>query len=481
MAGVDRRTWLSLVADEELDAIHRGALAVLERRGMRVEHAEARRLLAQAGADCDEAAQTVRFPAALVEEAVAKVPRRITYGGRETHRDLEFGAGRTFTRNTGGVDLYLDPHTRERRPLLLGDLHDWMVLVDALPHVDYAAVIHPHDAPLATRELHAAAATLRATTKHIFISGVLPRDIDVLWEISCMVQGGEAEARRRPLFCVMESVQTPLFIKELAADVYLACGRRGIPVELNTMPIIGATAPVTVAGALLLCHAELLGAITLCQTAHPGAPIVCAPRVMCMDMRGGFGGTGTMEGVLAGAAGVRMANRCGGLLTNFYGPVTDAVEADTQSAIERTLMAVMPLLAGVSSLAGAGALEAMSVACPVQLVEDDELFGALGRLMRGIKVDERTLAREVIERIGPQGDYLGDEHTLNNFREELYVPTLFERQMREAWEEEGRPSMTDLARERALKLVAEHEPAPLDPALDRELDRLLAKMDREHQ
>jgi trimethylamine--corrinoid protein Co-methyltransferase len=235
---------------------------------------------------------------------------------------------------------------------------------------------------------------------------------------------------------------------------------------------------MTIAGTLLQANVEMLAGITIAQSAFPGMPLMYAPRNLMLDAWTGLALQGRVETAMVSAAMVQIATELYQMPSNLFGGVADSMIADTQSAVERTIKVLLPALAGANVIAGLGHTEHCYTYDPVLLVLDDDLTGMVRRLLRGIEVTDETLGMDAIMRVGPGGNYLIDDHTLKFFKTEYFTPKATNRWVRNVWKSKGSKDANELARERARKILAEHQVEPLDPKLLAELDRIVAAADQ---
>lgn len=473
------RPTIRLLSQEALLKIHEQSLEVLEKIGSDIDHRQARELLGEAGAKLEKGSKRVRFPKTLVEECLKRVPNHFVHGGRLPEHDLLVEVGGDFhTRPMTGGEGYIDLETREWRKMLTKDLIEWTILADGLQNVDYLASAFPDDMNLATRDVHILRLMLEYSVKHVEMQAYTGKGCEYMVEMIKAVQGSTEEVKKRPLLSVLTSALPPLQYKTYALDVLFAVGPLHIPVEMNNMPIAGATAPVTLAGMLLQANIDLLAGITIAQCAFPGLPMEYAPRPMIMDPWSGLSLISRLEIAMASACQVQIATELYNMPSCLFGPTSDTMIADTGSAVERTLNALLPALSGASLIGGLGALESAYTFDPVLLVLDDDLIGMIRRLLRGVEVTDDTLGMDVIMRVGPGGNYLTDEHTLKYFKTEYFIPKTANRFRRDVWESKGSKDANELAREHARKILAEHRCEPLDPKLLAELDKIAAAADK---
>jgi len=332
MTGSTLKPKLRLLSDEGMSKIHQQSLEVLEKVGMNINHKKSLEVLGEAGALLEKGTTRVRFPKKLVEDCLKLVPDRVVYGARDPEHDLVAEIGGDFhTRPLTGGEGYIDLETREWRKVMTRDLVEWITLADGLENVDYVASIYPDDMNLGTRDVYILRMMLEYSVKHLEVQPYTGAGVRYMVEMIKAVQGGSDEVKKRPLLSVLTSALTPLQFLPYSLDILFAVGPLNIPIELNTMPIAGATAPMSPAGTLLLANAEMLAGIAIAQCAFPGMPLMYAVRNLMLDAWTGLSLQGRVEtSMIAGA----MAQMCAELYkmpSNLFGAVSDAMVTDAQS------------------------------------------------------------------------------------------------------------------------------------------------------
>jgi trimethylamine--corrinoid protein Co-methyltransferase len=476
------KQYLRFLSKEDLKKIHNASLAILEKTGILIDHHEARKMLQEAGARVDHERKIVKFPPQLVEKSIKKAPQRVIYGARDPKKDLVLEPeGDIYSRplldNEGCIDL----DTSKYRKVKMSDVKDWVRLSDALDNISYCAAPYPEvdDVPIATRDIRIMQTMLENTDKHIVLTPYTEKSMRDMIEMGLAVMGSEKELKKRSIFGVAPSAQSPLQYAEYAVDILLLAGKYGIPVELITMPLAGGTAPVTLAGAISVGHAEILAGIVIAEVANPGTPIVYSLKIMILDMSTGVGLAGAVENAIAATAGVQLARQIVGIPTSMSGPATDSLITDGQSILERVTNTLLPALAGANIVSSAGGLEHYYTMDPVQLVIDDEILGMTKRILRGFEINDDMLGLDVVTRVGPGGNFLSDKHTLKYFRGEYYRPHILNRRAREIWQTKGGKDLNENARQRAEIILREHKPAPLDGDTVKELDSIVKKLEKD--
>ncbi len=462
--------WLT---EAEINQIHEASLEILWERGMRITHKGALEMLTGAGAQYNEKTGMVKFPPDLVEKCLATVPEQFTIGSRNGEQDFSLGKNEIpFVRNSSGAEGYLDLKTREYRLGTKKDLIEWTRLVEGLEYVHICGGHYPCDAPMHTRDVLAAKIIFENTAKPLFVN---PYDIETfkaMVDMALVIQGSKEALIKSPLFTILTSATAPANILDYAIDIIHYAGEYGVPVEINSAPLMGGTAPVTVAGVVLQNNLEIMSLAVISQLAHPGAPLMHRGITMYMDMASGAGLIATTECALAQVAASQVVRAKYNYPVVSYGPISDAKQPDSQCQIERTTQTVLAGITGSQLLLAAGFIEALYSIDPVQLIIDNEIIGSLYRILRGVNVDEATLAKEVIKKTLPNGNYLDQQHTFDHFRSEHSVPRCFNRKARPAWESEGSKDMNQLAMERGQTLLKDYSRDPLAEPVLKELDAI---------
>jgi trimethylamine---corrinoid protein Co-methyltransferase len=471
------RPRLAVFEDTELDRIHEASLAILERVGMRVEHPQARAILDGAGARVDAATNIVRFPPYLVEEKLALVPRTLDYHGRSPQFDVRLEPeGQVRSRVAGGAPGYVDLATGIQRTARIADMREFAILGDALADIHVASLLQCEDVPAETAELHAVRALLEHQRRCIATNTVSIPNLRALIEMLVAVCGSrEAVAARPPVHLLLCPVSPLTLLEEVCAQLLVAC-EYGIPTDNPIMPVAGATSPITLAGTIVQANAEFLGTMTLAQSIRPGHPMPYFADPVVSDLRTGAAQFAAPEGGLLVAAVQQLGNRYG------FAPQGIGLDSDgfgyAQTLFEKAQNTLFQVLAGGKLVIGAGNVEGCMSFDPVQLVIDDELMRIAGRWSQGAATDAESLALEVIERVGPGGQFLDDDHTIHHMRSgELLDTALFVRGTRETWLAAGAKDLEARARDRAQSILATHEVEPLPAEVSRELDRILASAD----
>lgn len=471
---------VSLLSADEVRAIHGASLQVLRDVGMVVPHQDVLRRLQEAGAAVDLSTNIARFPEEIVVGAVERAGKQYVLHGREPGKVARFGYGERNLMSTPGQYAWFDYETNERRQPTVADARSAITVGDALPNVTVVgAMAVAGDAPLAIRDVLLTAELVRGTGKPTRCWPVTRKSTDYVLEIYKAVAGGREALRARPMVETFLEPISPLQLPEMGLDVMIPYLEHGQPVSIGPMVMASGTGPATLAGTIAQENAEILGGIAVIQCLAPGAAVMYGGIPHILDPRTSICAFGSPE---QGLMAIAMAQ-----LGQFYGfPVyvnvnlTDAKLPDIQAGIEKMGSFMLGMLAGADQFGHAGIVGTDHGASLEWLVIDNEAMGYARRVARGFAVDEETLALDVISSVGPGGDFLSEDHTVDHFRTELFLPgPRWTRDSFDVWKSGGGTSMVERAHAQVETILATHQVSPLDPALDREIDRIVGAARRE--
>lgn len=476
------RLRVELLSEDEVEQIVDASLRVLERVGVQIDSVPVLGALKAAGVPVDVEAGRVRLPRALVLEALAAMPPSFVLAARDPSCDLPIDGSAGYLSLDGTPAFFLDLDTHERRPPLRADYEQAIVLADAIPEIAYTwPPFAISDVPPPLQPVLQAYLQLAKTTKHAQPNEVItPADARATIEMATILAGSSQELRRRPLISSYQCAISPLSYDGAAIEAAVEFARAGVPAGFVSMAVGTAAAPTTLAGHLVVVHAELLGGIAVLETLVPGAPTFYGPYQAFMDLRSGdmdpaWGG----QDVLFKLGAAQVARRLG-LRMNIMGYGTGAKTADWQAGVQHALSLMGVALAGAGEMiASAGSLHGSRVFSLEQMVLDAELFGMVCTMLQGFTVTDEDLAVDAIEAAGPAGHFLDSPHTLAHMTEQWAGDTTFGREPWDAWVQAGRPEPKDRARERVREILATHEPEPIAEDLDRELQAIVARRERE--
>ncbi len=446
-------------------AVADAAFDVLARSGMSVYSPAAFEAFESAGAEVDAGTRNVRLPRSLIEDAIDSNPSSITLYSRDGEFDCVLEDSKVHY-GTGGTAIYvLDPDSGERRPSTVDDVILNARLIEQLEHVHLFTInvfpneIENTDDIDVNRFFHA----LDNTRKHVMGGIYSEKGCREAIELSQMAAGGADALRDRPIVSFITLIISPFKIDETYGQITCDLARRGLPVVVPTEPICGTTAPMTLAGNLLTHVAETLGGIAMVQCVNKGAPGICGSVGSITNLRTMDHLGGPIERAMINAAVAQMAQHFK-LPLYSTGGTTDSKAVDVQAAIESAMSSLLVAMSGANYIHDIAGLMEMDLTVSYdKLVIDNEILGMCQRVLRGIEVNDQTLATELMIEKGPGEDFLAEEHSIDFMFDEFFVPKLANREKRELMEAEA--SVSD----RAHAFVNQVRQEPIEPCLSDEV------------
>lgn len=457
------------LSDDQLEQIHNASLEILDRTGVCLYEEAALELLKKAGVKVEDG-NRVRIPPGLVEWALSIAPKRIVLCDRNGRRVMPLERNNVFFGPGSDCPNILDHRTGERRRGTLRDIEEGIRLCDALPNIDFLmSICIASDIDQQVADRYQMRAMLMNSTKPIlFVTTEFEGTVDAI-KMAEAVAGGEEELRRNPIGACYINVTSPLRHNAEALQKLLFMAGKGLPTTYTPVVLRGINGPVTPAGALALANAGELAGLVIAQLQREGAPIILSGGTNDMlDMR-------TLGDVYAAPENrvmfVEMAHYYG-LPIFGLGGASDSKLPDEQAAAEAAFSLILETLAGTHLVHDVGYLESGMTNSFEQIVICDELINYVKRFMQGLVVNEETLALDVIDQVGPHGDFLGTEHTARHYKEDWY-PRLLDRNDFDTWKAAGGKTLRERARERVEEILSSHRPEPLPKDVQSKIDAIL--------
>jgi len=462
------RPFLKVLSAEQIEQIHLATLEVLERTGVQLTHPKAREVLHGAGARI--AGDRVRIPAWLVEEAIRRAPKRVILGKRNGERSVYLEGNKYYFGPSLDCLDYLDPLTNERRPFVADDCRITATVADALPNYSWVMTIGmAADTPADIADRVIAKQVFTYTEKPLVFCCKNVQSVADIYEMALLIAGSEERFRQAPTILQYSEPVSPLLHYDPAIDKLIFCAEKGIPQTYYPAPMAGSTAPATFAGVIVQGSAESLSGLVVAQLIAPGAPFVYGAFATLMDMSTTIFSYGAAEMSLMVAGLAQMAQY---YRLPFFGTAgcSDAKFPDAQSAAEAAFSCLSSALSGANLIHDSGWLDHGSLASPAYMTLVNEVLCMVNQYMRGLPVNDETLAVEIVDKVGPGGHYLNEEHTLRHFRD-VWYSRLFDRTMYAQWLERGGKLFDERLRDLTQRAMA-HKPAPLPPEVLKELERM---------
>lgn len=463
---------LEFLTSDQIEAFHQAILQVLWEVGVRVEWQPALEVFASGGCWVDFNHRIVKIPEDILHRALGNAPSTFTLHGLRPERNIPVTLEDVYTVAGSSALNVLDLHGKHR-PATLQDLADFTRLIDALETADIMhAMVVPQEIPQAGFDRILFATILQNTTKHYYSQGQGGQSVRDQVELASLIQGDRQSVRQYPCFSFVACLTSPLVHTPERVDEMMVCAEHGIPLWLEATNMMGATGPITIAGALVEHTANVLASLVLVQLISPGHPCIFGVASGGFNMRSATYVAASPEAVLLHCATAQMAR--------FYhlpfegSSGIDSCLPDAQAGYERTMQAISFSLAGMNFIHLAfGMLDQLLTSSYEEAVIADEIFAAAFQLAHGLVVAPETIALDQIKAAGPGGQFLNQDYTLYHYRQHQWQPRLTARlEWNEFQRQYAGRDMRQRANERASQLLVTHFPNVLDEKLAAELQRL---------
>jgi trimethylamine--corrinoid protein Co-methyltransferase len=465
-----------LVSEAELNKMREATLNILNNIGIATTSDKFRSFLLDNG--CKEKNGRIVFPQPVIDKALKTVPQEWTVTGRGGEHVVEMGKNKANAQVCIGMPSMMDLDTGERRDATLKDLEDFTRLADALDHINVAAPIFPKDVPQESLVTLETATLLRNSTKPFRLCLESHDEWPYVHEVLLAVAGSEKELKEKGLGYYEVSPLSPLDYGKGPAEALMDVVEAGLPLGMDPAPLMGATSPITIAGTVVQHMAELLVGVITSQLMDPGHHVIVSPRSGgLMEMQSGVALWAIPEMGLGGGLNIQLAKSFG--LPAGCGCYTGASKvADAQSGYEHLYNALVPALIGIDVCGSAGSVDNALIGSYEMLVIDDELSSIVQWTIKGLNINDDTIALDVIEKVvNGDGNFLGEKHTRKHMRsgQEIWRPVICQRAPYETWETNGQMRLEEVAKNKAKEILATHQVEPLSKEVDAELNKIIDK------
>jgi len=464
---------LRLFNSSQVDAIHEGVVRLLEEVGMQVKSKQAFEIFEKNGAIVDPTSEIVKIPREMLEKAIKTAPSKIIIHGREEKNDAVLEKNRVHF-GTGGTVMYaLDFETGERRITNTHDVRDFARLVDTLDNISFYVIhTYPGDVKEEDVDVNRFYWAITNTTKPIMGGMYTMKGLKEAIKVSEIVAGGADKLRERPFVSFITLMVSPLVMDWHYTDFLIEVASKGLPLAVPSEPLAGATSPVTLASTITINLAESLAGLTLAQLVNPGCPAFIGTTSSIMDMNTGTYVAGAIESSMINAGIAQMAQYYD-LPLYATGGQSDSKLNDAQAGYESACQAMTLGMSGANWIHdAAGLLENCTTVSYEKTVIDNEILGNVLRLLKGVEVNDETLAIDVIKRVGPAGNFLANDHTASHFRNEFFIPKVSDRWNRITWNQKGSLDTHARAHKIAERVLKEHKAVSIDPKVQEEIRRM---------
>lgn len=461
---------MRILTDDQVWEIKQAAFDIVENVGFKCRHKEVHKMMKQAGARVAD--DRIRIPRHIVHECLLTAPKGWILYNRDGQRAMEVEGRKSYYGTSTASPNTRDAFTGKIRPTTIDDIRLGAKVADACLNIDWVMPMgSAQDVPGEAADLHEFTAVAANTAKPMVFIGYSALGCEYVYEMAAVIAGGQEALQQKPFLVVYPEPIAPLFYPDEVVERIFVAADRFMPQIPGATVSAGATGPVTLAGVIAQITAESLIHITIAQLRRKGCPVAMSGNSGILDMRNALMTMGSPENSLATIAQAEVAQSFN-LPTWGLAGATDSKLLDAQAGLESAFSILSQGLSGLNLIHDVGYM-ASGMACSLeQLVMGNEIVGMTRRFVEGITVTRETLARHVIETVGPGGHFLTQRHTMDHFKKELWVSKLLNRQPIEAWQDSGSPSMEDRVKEEVGRIVQTHEVEPLSDKVTAELERL---------
>jgi trimethylamine--corrinoid protein Co-methyltransferase len=468
-----KRPKFELLSQDFIQKIIDEALIILEKQGIFVENQEALGLLKEAGMKVDESAQRVFLTPQIVEDSLSSTPSVIKLYDRTGEKEYIVGEDEVHFDPGSAAVTILDHQTQEQRKAVTEDLVKFIRLTECLEYIHFQSTgLISSDVPDIISDSYRLYIGLLFSSKPAVTGTFRVEGFRPMYDMLVAVRGSEKNLADKPLAIFDACPSPPLKWSNLTAQSLIDSARAGVPSELISMGLTGATSPVTMAGTLVQHVAENLCGLVICQLAKKGAPVIFGGSPSSFDMRKGTTPMGAIETMMIDSAYSQIAKRFN-LPTHAYMGLSDSKINDNQAGLETGIGAVLAALAGVNVISGPGMMDFESCQSLEKLVVDNEICGMAYRLIEGISQRDDPIATHLFESFTPDTQFLSMPHTKKWYRKEHTFPNVIDRDTYDYWVSIGKKSIAERASEEVERFLQENPSALPEEDVIQELKQIM--------
>ena len=467
-----KTNYFEYLTGQDIEQIHLASLYILENFGVKVDDPELRKNLYSIG--CQVEGDRVKFNNELIGKVIANAADNIQLVGRSGN-SVEIKQGNVVSHSTGGMPGIIDFETGKKRDASLSDLIKALRLMDNLDQLDMpCAIISPMDVPKEISQIVQLEHMLKYTTKPIYGPGIsTASEAAYVVELFKVFSGSHKTNPVQQFGLVGISPQSPLYFPKDITDTMEIIISAHIPTVMLSAPVVGLSCPFTIAGGVAQMNAEMLAFATIAFLFNSHTPLIYGARLNYLNMKNGTSIWGLPEIGMANVVVAQLA-RYYGFLTDTYGLSCTSCAFDNQTGYEKAINGILPVIAGANMISGFGSLASLMVASYEQLVIDNEIFAIMRRVLKGVTVNQDTLALEVISRVLDGETFIEQEHTVRHLRAgEVFLPTLGFDHSWSIWDSTGRKDIRDKAKELAHDLLLNDSYTPLPENIEKEINHIV--------
>jgi len=471
---ISERPYLCVLSQSQLEGLHFSSLRVLERTGMVFNLPEAIDLLLSAG--CRKLGKNrLSIPSSVVDETLRGAPKQIRISSRDGEPAMLLAQRNVYYGTGSDLPHVIDPYSGQRRAAVAEDVGKFARVCDYSQNIDFVmSMALASDRPVEVADLYQFEAMVKNTTRPILFTATNRERLEDIYKMCVAVRGSKLAFEKEPFVIHYAEPSSPLQHSKDALEKLLFCAEHGIPVTYPSGTSLGATAPITIAGAMVMSNAEFLGGLVLSQLKRKGAPIIYGGGNSPIDMHTAFYCYAAPESFLNGMV-MRELSAYYGLPCFGEGGCGDAKTFDQQAASEASFSLLLGGLIGTNLIHDVGYVEGGVTGSYEMVLLSDELIGEVRRFLQGVDVTEETMSVKVLDEVGPGGNFLIHPHTLKHFKTSIYNTIYFNRQSYDEWEKRGSRTLGQVLNEKVRWILENHRTKPLSADVTREIHEIISE------
>jgi trimethylamine--corrinoid protein Co-methyltransferase len=467
------RPKLELLSKDLAQQIIKEALVILEREGVFIENVNALALFKDAGMKVDDSTQRVHITPQLTNDALDSTPSIIHLYDRSGEKEFTIGGDEVHFDPGSAAVTILDPVSQTERKPTTEDLVKFVRLTDNLDNIHFQSTgIISSDVPDIISDSYRLYIGLRFCTKPVVTGTFRVEGFEPMYNMLAAVRGGKDELREKPLAIFDACPSPPLKWSNLTTQSLIDSARAGIPSELISMGMTGATSLVTITGTLVQHVVENLAGLVICQLAEKGSPVIFGGSPSSFDMRKGTTPMGAIETMMIDMAYSQLGKTLN-LPTHAYMALSDSKLNDPQAGLETGIGAVLAALSGINVISGPGMIDFESCQSLEKLAIDNEICGMAYRLIQGISQRDEPIAEDLFKGTTAETQFLSLPHTRKWYKQEHTFTNLIDRDTYDYWVSLGKKSMDQRATDEVEKILTENPPSILDKDKDNALTEIM--------
>lgn len=467
------RPKLELLNESLIEKIIQEAFILLEREGIFVENEEAQELFKDAGMKVEASTQRVYLTPQLVHDALATTPAKIKLYDRSGEKEFIVGNDNVHFDPGSAAVTILDHKTQTQRRAETSDVVNFVRVTDRMKNIEFQSTgLISQDVPEVIGDAYRMYLGLQNSAKPMVTGTFRVEGFKPMLDMLVSVRGSKEKLAEKPLAIFDACPSPPLKWSNLTTQSLIDSARAGIPSELISMGMTGATSLITITGTLVQHVAENLTGLVICQLAKQGAPVIFGGSPSSFDMRKGTTPMGAIETMMIDSGYAQIAKHFN-LPTHAYMGLSDAKTNDSQAGLETGIGAIVGALSGVNVISGPGMMDFESCQSLEKLVIDNEIAGMALRLIKGITQRDDPIATHMFENITKETEFLSTPHTRKWYKEEHSYPLMIDRDTYDTWVSLGEKSIDERAADEVDKLLSEPSDVTLDDDTRKELNDIM--------